>query len=85
MCCLILTCKLILTYKLILTLIKGVEEKESGHGGGAEIGHVKLRNHMHGKNLKTPLSRLLSFWSEIELGLFLEGRGIIGFSSLSHS
>lgn len=80
-------CCLVLTYKLTLTLIMELEENERvTRGGGKRLGTVCQTQKPHAREkLKKLFFRYLSFWSEIELELFVEGQGIIGFSSLSHS
>lgn len=64
-------CCLVLTYKLILTLIMELEEKErvTRVGGGV----CQTQKPHATEKLKKLSSRYLSFWSEIELELYVEG------------
>lgn len=73
---------LVRTYKLILTLILELDENERVTGGGGRDSVCQTQKPHAREKL---FSCQLSFWYEIELELFVEGRGIIGFSSLSHS
>lgn len=64
-------CCLVLTYKLILTLIMELEEKERATRVGGGVCQTQ-KPHAREK-LKKLSSRYLSFWSEIELELYVEG------------